>query len=80
MFRIGLPGALTLFMRKFDDGDPLAVVCIKILVRNVAWYRARQFVHAVGERYIFFAHSFPQARAKYTVTIMIMLLGLLGCA
>lgn len=75
MFRIGLPGALTLF----DDGDSLAVVCIKILMRNVAWYRARQFVHAVGERYIFFAHSFPR-RERNTVTIMIVLLGLLGCA
>jgi hypothetical protein len=48
-------------------------------VRNVAWYRARQFVHAVGERYIFFAHSFPR-RERNTVTIMIVLLGLLGCA
>src|SRR6516162_4247916 len=65
MFGIGLPGALCLGMRKFDDGDSLAVVGVKVLVRNIARYCPRQFVHAIGERDIFVTQAGLQPRAEY---------------
>jgi hypothetical protein len=65
MLGITPPGAQAFFVLKLDDSDPLAVVCKKPLVRNVARHGAGELGHAIDQGDVLVPQTRLQARAKH---------------